>query len=67
MLSSIFVNGLENYLIENNCEQLNFNDIEIANFLKITFLFYADDKIVLADSVKGLQKALNYLNQYCKE
>ena len=67
MLSSIFVNGLENYLIENNCEQLNFNDIEIANFLKITFLLYADDKIVLADSVKGLQKALNYLNQYCKE
>ena len=28
---------------------------------------YADDTIVFADSAKGLQKALNSLNQYCEE
>ena len=67
MLFSIFVNDLEEYLIENDCEQLSFNDVEIANFLKITVLLYADDTIVFADSAKGLQKALNSLNQYCEE
>ena len=67
MLFSIFVNDLEKYLIENDCEQLSFNDVEIANFLKITVLLYADDTIVFADSAKGLQKALNSLNQYCEE
>ena len=67
MLLSIFVNDLDKHLSENGCEQLNFNDVQIENFLKITVLLYADDTIVLADSVKGLQKALNSLNQYCKE
>ena len=51
---------------ENGCEKLNFKDAQIANFLKITVLLYADDTIVLADSVKDLQKTLNYLNQYCE-
>ena len=67
MLLSISVNDLEKNLSENSCEQLNFNDAQIANFLKITVLLYADDTITLADSVKGLQKTLNFLNQYCKE
>ena len=67
MLFSIFVNDLEKYLIENDCEQLSFNDVEIANFLKITVLLYDDDTIVFADSAKGLQKTLNSLNQYCEE
>ena len=61
------MNDLEKRLSENGCEQLNYNDAQIANFLKITFLLYADDIIVLADSVKGLPKTLNSLNQYCKE
>ena len=54
-------------MIENDCEQLSFNDVEIANFLKITVLLYAEDTIVLADFAKSLQKALNSLNQYCEE
>ena len=66
MLFSIFFNDLEKHLSENGCEKLNFKDAQIANFLKITVLLYADDTIVLADSVKDLQKALNYLNQYCE-
>ena len=67
MLFSIFVNDLEKYLIENVCEQLSFNDVEIANFLKISVLLYVDGTLVLANSVKGLQKALHSLNHYCKE
>ena len=67
MLFSIFVNDLEKSLIEKDCEQLSFNDVEIANFLKFTVLLYADDTIVLADSAKCLQKALNSLNKYCEE
>ena len=66
MLFSIFVNDLD-HLSKNDCERLNFKDAQIANFLKITVLLYADDTIVLADSEKGLQKALNSLNQYYKE
>ena len=46
------------------CSSLN--DAHIANFLKNTVLLYADDTIVLADSVKGLQKALNPIHQYFK-
>ena len=30
MLFSFFVNDPEKYLIENDCEQLSFNDVEIA-------------------------------------
>ena len=54
-------------MIENDCEQLSFKDVEIANFLKITVLLYADDTIVFADSAKRLQNTLNSLNQYCEE
>ena len=60
MLFSIFVNDLD-HLSENGCEHYNFNDAQIANFLKITVLLYADDTIVLADFVKGAKSI-----EFCK-
>ena len=65
-----FRKDLEKYFIENDCEQLSFNDIEMANFLKITVLLYALLYALLycfIDSAKGLQKALHSLNQFCEE
>ena len=53
MLFSITVNDLENYLNKNDWQH-NLNDAH--NTLKITVLLYADETIVLPDSVKSLQK-----------
>ena len=39
----------------------------MQTFFKITVLLYADDRIELADSAKGLQKSFNFLNKYCEE
>ena len=67
MLFYIFVNDLEKYLIENDCEQLSFNDVEIANFLKITVLLYAGRHNCVCRPCKGLAKSIKFINQYCEE
>ena len=46
MILSFFVNDLDKYLSKNDCEQLKCNDAQLAIFLKINVLLYADDKIV---------------------
>ena len=52
MIFLFLVNNLEKSLSKNDCEQLKFNAAQFASFRKITVLLYADDTIVLADSVK---------------
>lgn len=72
LLFSIYLNDLENELakkckglstITKMVEEIEFDDIVI--YLKLYCLLYADDTILLAESVDDLQKELDTLNSYC--
>ena len=41
-------------------------DDEFETFLKLYILLYADDTIVMAESSRELQKALNAVSNYCE-
>ena len=47
------------------CKNLEFNDDQLDNFIKLLILMYADDTIILADSERNMQAALNALQVYC--
>ena len=49
LLFAFYVNDLENYLLEHNCNYLNFDD-SLDTYLKLLVLMYADDTIILCDS-----------------
>ena len=60
MLFSIFVNDLEKYLIGNDCEQLSFNDVEIANFLKNYCFIVRQRHNCVCRLCKGLAKSIKF-------
>ena len=64
---SLYINDLEQYLITKGNTFVDFKDEISNNYVKLLVLLYADDTILLSNSAAGLQKALNDLNQYCKE
>ena len=65
-LFSIFINDLEDYLIDNGCSPINVAyDDRISDYFKIFVLLYADDTVLLSSSPEGLQKNLSELNKYC--
>ena len=43
------------------------SDDDIEVFFKLYILLYADDTIILAESVLSLQRALNSMSEYCKQ
>ena len=64
---SIYLNDLEEYLIENEVKCLKDIDNLGQNLIgKLFILLYADDTVVLAESHEGLQKALDVFGDYCK-
>ncbi len=74
LLFSIYLNDLESYLseqckglttISSMVENIDFDDVVI--YLRMHCLLYADDTIILAESLEDLQKGLDTLNQYCKD
>ena len=58
---SIFINNLENELIGGFCEPIYINDI--VSFL----LMYADDSVLLSETVEGLQNMFDVLYSYSTE
>ena len=40
---------------------------ELDTFMKLYLLLYADDTIMMAESARELQDALNALNEYCEK
>lgn len=67
LLFSLFVNDLEEYLLENGCEPVNIGDSRIEVYLKLLLLLYADDTIIMSTTKQGLQGAMTYLCDYCKK
>ena len=73
ILFSLFLNDLKSYLSpnihglslpKNLAENLNFLDIQ--NFVHLFLILYADDTVILAETITDMQKALDNLNIYCK-
>ena len=65
LLFAFYVNDLQDYLIEQNCNYLKFNDEFVDVYLKLLVLMYADDTIILCDSEKNMKQALVALHSYC--
>ena len=72
LLFSLFVNDLEMFLSEKNCEYLHLEE-EIDNYLRnklltylLLLLMYADDTVIFANDEGGIQKALDKVATYCK-
>ncbi len=60
LLFNIFINDLANDLEQNNTTSAHLGS------LKIGFLLYADDLILLSESAEGLQDQIDRVNAYCK-
>ena len=69
LLFSLFLNDLEMYLINNQCDgiTIDYADDDIFVFLKLLILLYADDTVILAEDEAKLQNSLNYFLYYCNE
>ena len=50
--------------IDNNISDL-LNDINLDTYLKLYVFLYADDTVILAESPRELQLALDAMDQYC--
>lgn len=70
LLFAIFINDLETYLESlggsplGMIETLSVDHLQI--YLKIFLLLYADDTILLSESLDGMQRILNIFDDYCK-
>ena len=60
LLFILFINDIKDYL-----SQTNGHEMFIGNF-SISHLLFADDLVIFSQSVIGLQRYLNTLDQYCK-
>ena len=73
LLFAIFLNDFESY-VSQEYEGLSFVNREssrvlgdvLETYLRLYILLYADDTIVLAESPKQLQQALNSVKDYCE-
>ena len=50
--------------LANNISDL-LNNVNLDTYLKLYVLLYADDTVILAESPKELQLALDAMDQYC--
>ena len=64
-LFALFVNDLEDFLINFGCNPIEIPGADIQTFLKLLITLYADDTVLFASSKEGLQKCLDGLKQYC--
>ena len=65
LLFSLYINDLEEYLLANGNNFIDFKDEICNSYVKLLVLLYADDTIVLSNTAAGLQKALEDLYNYC--
>ena len=69
VLFSLFLNDLEAYLTESQCEGINLNSQEndVDTYLKILVLLYADDTVVFGTSAESFQHNLNAFYEYSQQ
>ena len=70
VLFSLFLNDLEQFLLQNDNNylntQLNESD-KLTDYITLLVLLYADDTLLLSSTAKGLQRALDSLFEYCSK
>ena len=64
-LFAIFINDIEQHLIQYGCNPINVLNPDMQIFLKLLVIMYADDTVLFSDTEEGLQKCLNGLKAYC--
>ncbi len=67
MLFAFYVNDLQEKLIEQNCNYLDFDNDLLNAYLRILVLMYADDTVLLCDSELNMTQTLTSLHTYCSE
>ena len=53
-------------LLKTAAEDLKVEDDEVEQLFQMFVFLYADDTVILSDSVEGLQRGLNAMSAYCK-
>ena len=67
MLFAIFMNDIEMFFNEKNCDYIPLLDhTKMHVYLQLFILLYADDTVLLATSVKQFRKILSEYGNYCK-
>ena len=61
----MFLNDLENFLLDNDTFGINIFDESIKGYLKLVVLLYADDTVLFAESEEELQQLLFEFQSYC--
>ena len=67
LLFAIYLNDLESHLTEKNKGVTYWNNEENEVLLKLCTLLYADDTILISETVNDLQCMLNDLHTYCQK
>ena len=69
LLFSIFLNDVEQFLCDKNCNGVNisYEIDDIVIFLKLLILLYADDTVLMTENHKDMQTLLNFFSDYCNE
>ena len=65
MLFSLFVNDIEDHLLDNDCDFIKVGDEWIDTMMKVLVLMYADDTVILAEDERGISNALKAMEAYC--
>ena len=66
MLFAIFLNDIEEFFDEQNCDYISLHDHDnMYVYLQLFILLYADDTVLLATSVKSFRKQLKAYGTYC--
>ena len=65
ILFSLFLNDIENFLLDNDKFGINIFDESIQGYLKLVVLLYADDTVLFAESEEELQQLLFEFQSYC--
>ena len=64
-LFSLFVNDLEQFLLQYGCNPVETEGIDPQTYLRLLIIMYADDTVLFANSKENLQKCLDGLKLYC--
>jgi len=71
ILCSLFLNDLEEYLINKNNNSINLSeythDTDLLPLLRILVLLYADDTVLIANDHLSLHKSLNDVMEFCTQ
>lgn len=68
ILFSLFINDMEDYLSQNQCEgvDIEYSDEDVFVFVKLLILLYADDTVIFAEDEEKLQQTLDHFSDYCR-